>query len=212
MSQKTREEVLAKLRQRYKSAGAEHKGKLLTQAQELLGYHRKSAIRALRAPTVVQGPRILTGRPVTYEPGVLLPTLRKIWEATDFACGLRLAAMLPEWIPAYEAHEKSVSPEVREKLLSASGRTLDRLLEPLRLQGGGRSLPGRDVLAAPDSDSWERLGGKQTRVAGGGYGGAVRRERGWGVCVDGRRGGLRHDLGGSARDVGPWAGRNAWRP
>ena len=31
-------------------------------------------------------------------------------------------------------------PEVREKLLAASGRTLDRLLAPLRGQGSGRSL------------------------------------------------------------------------
>jgi hypothetical protein len=140
MSQNTREEVLAKLRQRYKSAGLEHKHKLLNQAQELLGYHRKSAIRALRAPVVERGPRIITGRPVTYEPGVLLPTLRKIWKASDFACGVRLEAMLPEWIPAYETHEKSLIPEVREKLLSASARTLDRLLEPLRFEGVGRSL------------------------------------------------------------------------
>ena len=49
MSQPTRNEVLQKLRRRYERAGLEHKGKLLDQAQELLGYHRKSAIRALRA-------------------------------------------------------------------------------------------------------------------------------------------------------------------
>ena len=41
---------------RYETAGAEHKRKLLDQAQELLGYHRKSAIRALRAPEVERGP------------------------------------------------------------------------------------------------------------------------------------------------------------
>jgi len=64
MSLKTREEVIAKLRQRYKMAGKEHKNKLLNQAQELLGYHRKSAIRSLRAPTVECGPRIITGSPV----------------------------------------------------------------------------------------------------------------------------------------------------
>ena len=52
MSQTTRKEVLKKLRRRYLSAGPEHKRKLLDQAQELLGYHRKSAIRALRAPTI----------------------------------------------------------------------------------------------------------------------------------------------------------------
>ena len=140
MSQPTRTEVLKKLRRRYESAGAEHKRKLLDQAQELLGYHRKSAIRALRAPVAAWSPRIITGRPVLYEPGVLLRWLRPIWAATDYACGRRLVAMLPEWIPAYEQHERRLPGEAREKLLEASARTLDRLLEPLRGQGAGRSL------------------------------------------------------------------------
>ena len=140
MSQTTREEVLEKLRRRYRNAGAEHKRKLLDQAQALLGYHRKAAIRSLRAPTVVRGPRIITGRPVMYEPALLQRWLRPIWAATDYACGRRLVAMLPEWIPAYEAHECKVPAEARDKLLGASARTLERLLEPLRGQGGGRSL------------------------------------------------------------------------
>jgi hypothetical protein len=140
MSQPTRTEILKKLRRRYESAGAEHKRKLLDQAQELLGYHRKAAIRAMRAPRVVWGPRSITGRPVKYEPSLLVPWLRPIWQGTDYACGRRLVAMLPEWIPAYEQHERRMPGEVREKLLLASGRTLDRLLEPLRAQGTGRSL------------------------------------------------------------------------
>jgi len=140
MSQRTRKEVLSKLKRRYQSAGLEHKTKLLDQAQELLGYHRKAAIRALRAPTVERGPRIITGRPMSYEPGILLPWLRPIWQATDYACGRRLVAMLPEWIPAYEQHERRMPGEVKDKLLAASGRTLDRLLAPLRVQGAGRSL------------------------------------------------------------------------
>ncbi len=140
ISRTTRDEVLKKLRRRYQSAGAEHKGKLLDQAQALLGYHRKAAIRSLRAPTVEPVPRIISGRPVSYEPRVLLPWLRPIWQGTDYACGRRLAAMLPEWIPAYEQHERKMPGEVREKLLSASGRTLDRLLEPLRGVGAGRCL------------------------------------------------------------------------
>ena len=140
ISQTTRQEVLKKLRRRYQGAGAEHKAKLLDQAQALLGYHRKAAIRSLRAPMVEPAPRMIKGRPVSYEPRVLLPWLRPIWQATDYACGRRLAAMLPEWVPAYEQHERKMPGEVREKLLSASGRTLDRLLEPLRGQGTGGSL------------------------------------------------------------------------
>lgn len=100
MSQTTRKEVLEKLRRRYRNAGAEHKRQLLDQAQELLGYHRKAAIRSLRAPTVVRGPRIITGRPLMYEPALLERWLRPIWAGTDYACGRRLVAMLPEWIPA----------------------------------------------------------------------------------------------------------------
>lgn len=140
MSQQTRKELLQKLRGRYERAGQEYKSKLLDQAQELLGYHRKSAIRALGAPEVVRGPGIITGRPRAYEPEILRPWLRPIWQATDYACGQRLVAMLPEWIPAYEEHEKKMPAEVREKLLLASARTLDRLLAPLRAQPGGRSL------------------------------------------------------------------------
>jgi hypothetical protein len=142
MSNSTRMQVLAKLRGRYKTAGSEHKTKLIDQAVQLLGYHRKAAIRALRQSTMrpISGSVVLTGRPVKYEPNLLLPWLRPIWQASDYACGRRLVAMLPEWIPAYEQHEKRMPGEVREKLLLASGRTLDRLLEPLRGQGAGRSL------------------------------------------------------------------------
>ena len=140
MNQTTRVQVLEKLRRRYENAGAEHKRKLLDQAVQLLGYHRKAAIRSLGKRAAPHGPLIITGRPVKYEPGLLVPWLRPIWQATDYACGRRLVAMLPEWIPAYEQHERRMPVEVREKLLLASGRTLDRLLEPLRGQGNGRSL------------------------------------------------------------------------
>src|SRR6202162_2774577 len=63
-----------------------------------------------------------------------------LWTGWWDRCGRRLVAMLPEWIPPYEQHERRMPGEVREKLLLASGRTLDRLLEPLRAQGSGRSL------------------------------------------------------------------------
>jgi hypothetical protein len=140
MSRTTREEILERLRRRYRTAGPKHKRKLLDQAQELLGYHRKSAVRALRAAPMERVPWINAGRPVSYQPTILLPWLRPIWQATNYACGRRLVAMLPEWIPAYEAHERRLPAEAREKLLGASARTLDRLLEPLRARGTGRCL------------------------------------------------------------------------
>ena len=79
MSLSTRMEVLEKLRRRYVNAGREHKSKLIDQAVQLLGYHRKAAIRALGQRAVERGPLILTGRPVKYEPSLLVPWLRPIW-------------------------------------------------------------------------------------------------------------------------------------
>src|SRR5258707_15779846 len=64
MNRSTGVEVLEKLRRRYKTAGAQHKGKLLDQEGQLLGYHRKGAIRALHQPRKEGGPLVLTGRPV----------------------------------------------------------------------------------------------------------------------------------------------------
>ena len=140
MSTGTREEVLGKLRRRYQGAGRLHRKKLIDQAVELLGYHRKSAIRALATAEPRRPTRPRTGRPARYDAGALTPWLRPIWQATDFACGRRLEAMLPEWIPAFEAHERSMPADVRERLLEASARTLDRLLGPLRAQASRRSL------------------------------------------------------------------------
>jgi hypothetical protein len=82
MSKETKEQVLARLRRRYRSAGLEHKARLLDQAVELLGYHRKSAVRALRAPPPpVRGPGLVLGRPKSYRPETLLPVLKVIWLA-----------------------------------------------------------------------------------------------------------------------------------
>lgn len=78
MSKKTKEEVLARLRRRYATAGKEHKVKLLNQAVELLGYHRKAAIRAVHGLPSKEGVsklNLVLGRPKTYHPETLLPIL-----------------------------------------------------------------------------------------------------------------------------------------
>jgi len=82
MSQKTKQEVLARLRRQYVKAGLKYRSQLLDQAMELLGYHRKAAIRALRAkPSITKAPGLITGRPKEYEPEKLLPILKPIWFA-----------------------------------------------------------------------------------------------------------------------------------
>lgn len=147
MGKETKDQILARLRRRYATAGLEHKGKLLDQAIELLGYHRKAAIRALRpsqpAKRVLKVNLVL-GRPRSYHPEKLLPVIKPIWFKAFQPCGSRFHALLPEWLPAYELEHKRLDPDLRQCLLRASPRTLDRLLAPLRvgLPRRGGTRPG----------------------------------------------------------------------
>ena len=146
MSAKTKTEVMKGLRKKYVRAGAEYRVGLIDQAVELFGYHRKAAIRALNAPPVAASGAVWVraGRPREYHREALLEPLKAIWFAAQQPCGSRLAAMLPEWVPAYEAEHRRLTAEVREALLAVSARTLDRLLEPLRASAGrrGGTRPG----------------------------------------------------------------------
>ena len=145
MSQPTKDEVLTKLRGRYARAGRQHKSKLLDQAIDWFDYHRKAAIRALRhTPRPPRAPAFI-GRPLKYEPAVLLPPLKVIWLASQQPCGKLLAAALPDWVPAYETYHRQLATDVRQALLAASPATLDRLLAPARAQHGrprGGTRPG----------------------------------------------------------------------
>jgi hypothetical protein len=132
--------VPAKLRRAYAWAGRLNKRQLLDQAVSWLGYHRKAAIRALRArPAPPRPPGLLPGRPRTYHPNTLLPIVKPIGFAALQPCGLRLRALLPQWLPAYEADHRRLDADLRHTLLSASPRTLDRWLRPLRVAGRRRT-------------------------------------------------------------------------
>jgi hypothetical protein len=147
MSKETKDQILVRLRRRYATAGVEHKGKLLDQAIELLGYHRKAAIRALRQVeprAAALKVTLVLGRPKTYHPEKLLPILKPIWFTAFQPCGSRLHALLPEWLPAYELDHRRLDADLRGCLLQASARTLDRLMAPLRvgLPRRGGTRPG----------------------------------------------------------------------
>jgi hypothetical protein len=95
MSQITRQEVLVLKRARYAWTGKEHKTKIINDLVELLGYHRKAAIRALQ-PQPVTGAPFALGRPREYDPDKLIaPPLKAIWLPALQPCGLRLKGALP---------------------------------------------------------------------------------------------------------------------
>ena len=123
MSPQTKNQVLAKLRLRYAHAGPAHKSKLLDQVVALFDLHRKSAIRALRRSDPASHPAPQLGRPRAYPPAQLLPVLKPIWLAAQQPCGVRLAAALPDWLPAYEQEHGPLAATIREPLLAASPAT-----------------------------------------------------------------------------------------
>lgn len=74
----------------------------------------------------------------------MLPVLKPIWFTAFQPCGTRLHALLPEWLPAYEADHRRLDADLRQALLAGSARTLDRLVAPLRVKPSrrGGTRPG----------------------------------------------------------------------
>jgi hypothetical protein len=91
----------------------------------------------------------------------LPPILKPIWFAALQACGSRLVALLPEWLPAYEADHRRLDADVRQSLLPVSARTLDWLLAPLRvsLRRRGGTQPGSLLRQSiPIRGEWTKAG------------------------------------------------------
>ena len=110
-----RQVVVRELAERYRGADKNEKGRILDQTEELLGYNRCYAARALRRacwpgrekkPRRRRGP----GRKPVYD-GAVVAALRKVWAVMSFATGKRLAPFMAEIVPVLERHgELSVPP------------------------------------------------------------------------------------------------------
>jgi len=131
MTRLTVHEYAAALRPRYRTAPKGVKKRILDEFCQTTGMHRKAAIRLLGRRT---GPVPLRrGRPRRYGPEVA-ESLVKLWKVGDRMCGKLLAAAMPDLLAALERHgELTVSPKVRELLLTISPSTIDRLLRRQRL-------------------------------------------------------------------------------
>lgn len=111
----------------------------------MTGWHRKHAIRALRAGNDKQRPQIRRGRRRRYGP-VIEDALAALWEASDHLCGKRLKVMIPVLLPGLERHGRlQLSIEDRAAVLNASAATIDRLLAARKLaaSGGKRRRAGQ---------------------------------------------------------------------
>lgn len=116
---------------------------LLTRLVKTTGYSRKHLIEILAHPPAKR--RIRRNRKSPYL--LILKPLRKLWAVGNYACGVRLAPMIPVYLSALKRHEGwLVSRQEKQLLLRVSASTVDRLLKherrKLNLKSRSRTKPG----------------------------------------------------------------------
>src|SRR4030042_1384466 len=148
ISKGTKGELIGALRERYRVSSKMEKTKILDEFKALTGFHRKHAIRLLKAQSVKHEFKRSYGRRIYDE--AVREALVVTWEAGDRICGKRLKAILPALVDAMERHgHLQLDPEVRRCLLVERASTLDRLLQPIRKE----AKPGKRNRPRPEKPS-----------------------------------------------------------
>jgi len=131
MSLDARRELLERVSERYRFARVGDKSRILDQFLATTGYSRKHAIRLLNAPRIERRQRRTRCAP-RYDERVR-QALIQLWKAANCICSKRLVPFLSDLIPALEHFGHLSLPEdVRERVLTISAATADRLLAPER--------------------------------------------------------------------------------
>ncbi len=128
----TRGELFRAIGERYRASARKEKLRILDEFVALTGYHRKHAIRVLKAEPRAAGIETRRPRLRLYDEAVRAAVI-VLWEASDRVCGKRRQPLLSVLVPALERHgHLQLDKVVREHVLSASAATLDRLLTDTR--------------------------------------------------------------------------------
>ena len=146
-----RDELVAVIADRYSRADRTERVRILDEFTAITGFHRKHAMRLLRADQPDRRSGSRPGRRV-YDDATR-EALIVIWEASDRICGKRLRPLVPTMVEAMERHgHVRLAPEVRISVLAMSAATIDRALRDVRQQAGrstrrrsvrSRSMPAR---------------------------------------------------------------------
>jgi hypothetical protein len=99
ISMAARDELVAAIAGRYAQGNRAERGRILDEFTAFTGFHRKHAMRLLRAGQVNRrsGPRL--GRRVYHE--AVREVMIVVWEASDRICGKRLRPLLPILVEAW---------------------------------------------------------------------------------------------------------------
>jgi hypothetical protein len=136
-----RRKYLKKIQPRYQPADRAGRSALLTEMAAVTGFHRKSLIRLLAAPTLERRPRDRQ-RGRTYDAEVRA-VVAMVWESLDYICAERLTPALASTARHLAAFgECHLTPEVEAQLGRISRANVQRMLHtmvcpPPRLPRGG---------------------------------------------------------------------------
>lgn len=137
MSARARLELVWATARRYRHARRFEKSHILDEFCKSTGFSRKYAIGILNRPPAERRVAVRRVRPSAY--GRDIDVLTRIWEVSGRLCAKRLAPGIPALLAALERHgELTVAPQAKERLLSVSASTVDRLLRPVRAKLGFR--------------------------------------------------------------------------
>jgi len=120
------------IRERYHSSEKNEKSKILDEFVAITGFHRKYALRVLQKIDLAIVPSETVTHKRIYDEAVK-EALVVLWEASDRICGKRLKAIIPVLLESLESHKRlRLDAIVRERVLTVSAATIDRLLRPIR--------------------------------------------------------------------------------
>jgi len=155
----TRRELIDVVAAHYRAADREVKREILDEFVKVTGFHRKHAIRVLKK-SPRQESRQPRHRSRVYDEAIR-EALTIVWEAADRICGKRLQKGIAGLLEAMQRHgHLQLDAEVRERLLSMSAATMDRLLQTVRERGregrrrSGISTPLRKSIAVRTFGDW----------------------------------------------------------
>ena len=144
MGKNEKQAYLLAIISRYICANKQNKKIILDEFCAVCKYNRKYAIRILHAKRGLKIKKI--GPKHIYHAPEFVDVLKKIWFTADQPCSKRLKAIIPAWLPSYEEIYGTIEPTVKDKLLTISKATIDRVLNPVRakskLKGRCPTKPG----------------------------------------------------------------------
>ena len=162
LTMKEKRALTQEIARRYRRTGKKEKRMILNEFTRTTGYNRKYAIHLL-ANWGKKRIQMIDGKPVQFVVGKLKKrkkgrgtviydepvqkAIRRLWEFFDYMCGKRLAVLIRMNLTLLlQDPELSIDTSVKDKLLTISPATIDRILKPerkkLTLKSRSKTKPG----------------------------------------------------------------------